>query len=521
MIAVQARDVFRIYSTPEGDAAALQGLNLRVEEGEVVVILGPSGSGKTSLLRLLAALDRPSAGQVEVFGVNTGALGPRAAARYRTSSVGYAEQHYVRALAPELRAREYVALPLALRGVERAARERRADELLERVGLARKRGAFPFELSGGEQQRVVVAAALAHRPRLLLADEPTGELDAANATLVYSLIGELARAEGTTTIIVSHDAASATVADRVLQISDGRVSAEAAVDGRTTDAIVVGRGGWLRLPEEWLLRARITERAQGWVEDGQIVLEPVPGETGAPPKQAAEITHAAAHASGTRAQLENVSKRYGTGQTATDVFVGLSASFEAGKLYALTGPSGSGKTTVLHLLAGLDDPTTGDVTLADVKLGGLDAAGRARLRAAAVGYVGQQSGLISFLSAAENVELGLALRGVEVEEARRRAVIALARVGLADRSAQRVSRLSNGEQARVALARAFAGDPQLILVDEPTARVDEANALQIATLLARLAHDSNTAVVCATHDPRLIEQADEEIALVSPVVLAP
>ncbi len=513
MTAIEIRDVFRIHSTPEGDAAALQGLTLAVAEGELVVVLGPSGSGKTSLLRLVAGLDRPTAGRVEVFGQDVGRLSARAAARYRAGMIGYAEQHYVRALAPELRVEEYLAVPLALRGVDAAAQKVRVDELLGHIGLEEKRRAFPHQLSGGEQQRVVVAGALAHRPRLLLADEPTGELDAENAARLYELIGTLARANGTTALIVSHDPASTTIAERVVHLSDGRVAAEASLDAGATESIVVGRGGWLRVPEEWLSSARIDRRAHGRIEQGQIVLEPAGDDD--EPAVAVETRYSSTVRRDARtvAELRDVSKSYGSGEARTAVFDGLTSSFDGGRLYALTGPSGSGKTTALHLLAGLDEPTSGDVTVTEVALAPLDARARARLRARSIGYVGQQSGLIPFLSAIENVELALTLRGRNRADAHERATIALLAVGLAERMTQRVSRLSNGEQARVALARAFAPEPELILVDEPTARVDEANARHLASLLARLARETNAAVICATHDERLIEQADVEITL--------
>jgi ABC-type lipoprotein export system ATPase subunit len=168
--AIELRDVFRVHSTPEGDAAALQGLSLRVADGEVLAVLGPSGSGKSTLLRLLAGLERPSAGAVRVYGEELGKMPARGLARYRSTMLGYADQHYARALAPELTARELVALQLGLRGTPAGDRLRRADELLERVGLGDKRGRRPGELSGGEQQRVAVCAALAHRPRVFLAD---------------------------------------------------------------------------------------------------------------------------------------------------------------------------------------------------------------------------------------------------------------------------------------------------------------------------------------------------------------
>ena len=506
MTAIELRDVFRVHSTPEGDAAALQGLSLAVREREVVTVLGPSGSGKSTLLRLLAGVERPSAGAVRVLGDDLGKLPARRLAEYRATNLGYVDQHYVRALAPELSARELVALQLGLRGSPETTRLARADALLERVGLAAKRDRRPRELSGGEQQRVALCAALAHQPRIFLADEPTGELDAETADQVYDLVGELVREHECTTLLVSHDPESAKVADRIIRIRDGRVSEEWDRGDDAPDTIVVGRGGWLRLPEELLLRAGIGERAAAELEDGRVVVRPAPGsprvsvvarEAEQPPQAPREET--------VIARTRVLAKSYRD----TRVFDGLDAEFRAGRLYAITGPSGSGKTTLLHLLAGLDLPDAGTIEVDGVELTALDRAGRAAHRRHAIAYVGQQAGLVPHLSALENVELALTLRGVG--EPRGEALHALEAVGLGERTSQRVARLSHGERARVAIARALAARPKLLLADEPTSRLDGANAIAVAHLLARLARDTGAAVLCATHDPLVIEQADDQI----------
>jgi len=503
--AIELRDVFRVHSTPEGDAAALQGLSLQVREAEVLTVLGPSGSGKSTLLRLLAGLERPSAGAVRVLGEDVGKLPARRLARYRSSTLGYADQHYARALAPELSARELVSLQLGLHGTPARERLRRADELLERVGLTDKRGRRPDELSGGEQQRVALCAALAHRPRIFLADEPTGELDSATAGQVYAVLAELVREYRCTTVVVSHDPESTRIADRIVRIRDGRVSEEWAREGEASDTIVVGRGGWLRLPEELLLRAGIGSHATARFEGGAVVVEPVPG-TGVE-RVSDTVRVSAAPSGGVVVETQGLTKRYGD----TVVLEGLDATFQAGTLHAITGPSGSGKTTLLHLLAGLELPEAGRVVLDGQDVSALDRTGRAALRRAKVAYVGQQVGLVPHLSALENVELGLALRGVA--ETRPPSLAALDSVGLAERATQRVSRLSHGERARVAIARAVAARPRLLLADEPTSRLDGANAVAVAVLLARLARDAGAAVLCSTHDPLVIEQADAELRL--------
>jgi ABC-type lipoprotein export system ATPase subunit len=509
--AVEIRDLFRVYTEDGAGVPALQGLTLSVRAREICVVLGPSGSGKSTLLRILAGHDRPSAGTVRVMGVDVGRLRGRALARYRSQTLGYAEQHYRRALAEELSARELIGLQLGLGGATPRERHRRADELLERVGLADRAKALPAELSGGEQQRIAVCAALAHRPALLVADEPTGELDAVTASILYGLIGELAREEGATTLIVSHDPRSAEIADRIVHVRDGRVSEEAARGG-DDESIVVGKGGWLRLSEELLHRAGIGGRAAARIEEGSIVVSSAGERVEA--EAAAETVPAGPAVRGpVVAQLQGVGKHFGAGAAARPVFDGVTASLAGGRLYAVTGPSGSGKTTLLHLLAGLELPDEGDVIVLGTTVSDLDRGARARFRRDTVGLVGQEPGLVPFLSARENVELGLSLRGVGPDEAESRAREALVAVGLGERLDSRVSVLSAGERERVAVARAVAARPAVLLADEPTARLDQANGLAVAALLARLARETGATVVCATHDPIVMEQADEVLPL--------
>jgi len=273
-----------------------------------------------------------------------------------------------------------------------------------------------------------------------------------------------------------------------------------------TDTIVVGRGGWLRLPEELLLRAGIGSKATARFHDGTVVVErsgeahhvesgsdPVPGSDPGTTRLVATAQH--------------LTHRYGN----TTVFENIGVELHAGRLHAVTGPSGSGKTTLLHILAGLELPATGIVTVDGTELTTIDRAARAQLRREKIAYVGQQTGLVPHLSALENVELALALRGRH--ETRADALAALDSVGLSERATQRVARLSQGERARVAIARAVATKPLVLLADEPTSRLDGANAISVAILLSRLSRDTGAAVVCATHDPLVIEQSDTSISL--------
>ena len=297
-----------------------------------------------------------------------------------------------------------------------------------------------------------------------------------------------------------------------MRVRDGRVSEEAA-GGAGDETIVVGRGGWLRLPEELLARAGIGGRATAKLDESGIVVSAAGGDPRPEPAPPTEVRRPSDVAGTIVAETHSVVKTFGRGAHTTEVLRALDLSFEAGKVTAVTGPSGSGKTTLLHLLAGLSLPTAGDVVVFGVSLPSLDRVARAALRRESVALIGQAPELVPFLSARENVELGLAIRGVSVALAGEQAGEALEAVGLAERAEQRVSRLSAGERQRVAIARALASRPRLLLADEPTARLDEANALGVGVLLAELARASNAAVVCATHDPLVIEQADAQVAL--------
>jgi ABC-type lipoprotein export system ATPase subunit len=498
---VDVRDLFCVYASTEGGVAALQGLTLQVEEGELCVVLGPSGSGKTTLMRVLAGLERPSAGTVVVDGIDLARVPARGLGGYRARTLGYADQHYWRALAGELTAEELIAVPLGLAGVDEPGRRARARELLERVGLVDRADALPAELSGGEQQRLALCAALAHRPRLLIADEPTGDLDAASAAIVYGLLAELTREQGATTLVVSHDPRSTGIADRVVHIRDGRVSEERSGG---SSAVVVGRGGWLRVPEETLHAAGIVDRATVAVHDGVVELRPVPHAAAA--SAPVPVTQGSA---GARIEARGLVRRYGR-ETALYSFTSV---FEPGRLAVVTGPSGSGKSTLLALLAGLDVPDEGDVVIDGIVLSALDREERARFRCDRIAFIGQSPGLSGFLSAGENVELGLALRGSEGVDAHERALAALAVVGLADHADRQVGVLSAGQRERVAVARALAVRPSVILADEPTSRIDVAAASSLAGLLAEIAREHGTTVVCATHDPILIGLADDDVRM--------
>ncbi len=225
------RNVSRRYQTGHGEIAALDDVTLEIAAGEWVAVVGPSGSGKSTLMNLIAGIDRASSGEVAVNGQSLTHLSEERLARWRGRQVGIVFQFFQ--LMPTLTALENVMLPMELRGGWRGARRRRALALLDRVGLADVAGSLPSQLSGGQQQRVAIARALANDPAILLADEPTGNLDSATGEQVIELLAELA--DGTRTlIIVTHDERLAARARRVIALADGRVVRDTGADLPTT-----------------------------------------------------------------------------------------------------------------------------------------------------------------------------------------------------------------------------------------------------------------------------------------------
>jgi putative ABC transport system ATP-binding protein len=219
-VLVRARDVRRDYPLERDAVHALRGVSLEITKGEYLAIVGPSGCGKSSLLNLLGAIDAPTSGTVEIEGRNVGTLGDREVTEFRLKHIGFVFQRFY--LLPILTARENVELPMAEAGVPPAERRQRSTELLRYVDLGDRVRHRPSQLSGGEQQRVAIARAIANRPSLLLADEPTGELDARTGQEIISLFGRL-NDDGTTVVVVTHDESLARAARRVVHMRDGEI----------------------------------------------------------------------------------------------------------------------------------------------------------------------------------------------------------------------------------------------------------------------------------------------------------
>lgn len=297
---IVCENLVKIYKVAELEVVALQGLDLSIEYGEMLGIVGSSGSGKSTLLNILGGLDRPSAGQVTVDGMDLLKLTERDLSRYQREKIGFVWQQTGRNLIPYLTAQENIELPMTMAGkYSKLEKDAWAEELLEAIGLYERRHHKLAQLSGGQQQRVSIAVALANKPTILLGDEPTGEVDTATAQVIMETFRKLRQEYGLTIIIVTHDPRIAGQVDRVVAIRDGKTSTETirqagqlenAMIGERPDEevpeleqvtyneyVVLDSAGRLQVPREWLDELLIGKRAQLELGDGCVIIRPAEG----------------------------------------------------------------------------------------------------------------------------------------------------------------------------------------------------------------------------------------------------
>ncbi len=290
-VIIQADNLVKIYKTKDIEVVALQGLDLSVEAGEMMAIIGSSGSGKSTFLNMLGGLDRPSAGKLYVDGKNLFSMTEKELVEYKRSTVGFVWQNNGRNLLPYLTAHENIMMPMELNSYKE--RKERADMLLEMVGLTKKRHNRMQEMSGGEQQRIAIAIALANSPKVLLADEPTGSVDTKTSNYIFDIFQRLNKELGVTVVIVTHDVSLSKKVQRVAAIRDGKISSERILkenfaermsnadksvnwmEADTQDEFaILDKAGRIQLPKEMLDEMKLTDNKIRLVmEGGRIILE--------------------------------------------------------------------------------------------------------------------------------------------------------------------------------------------------------------------------------------------------------
>ena len=281
---IECSGLFKIYKAADLEVVALRGLELTVQQGEILAIVGASGSGKSTLLNILAGYDAPSAGTIRVGDFDLLQMTNKEVVQYRRHEVGFIWQETSRNLFPYLTTLENVELPMVIAGSPKTERKKRAQELLDIVGLGDRSSHKPAELSGGEQQRVAIAVGLSNKPPLLLADEPTGELDDQTGKEVLELLNKVNQDLGTTILIVTHDPAIATSVQRAIAIKDGKTSTETTrevsyerkLNGETTNTeefLLIDTAGSVQIPRDVLNELNIERKVKDDIKDGKVTLE--------------------------------------------------------------------------------------------------------------------------------------------------------------------------------------------------------------------------------------------------------
>lgn len=519
-------NLVKIYKIADLEVVALQGLDLEVEKGEMMALVGPSGSGKSTLLNVMGGLDTPSVGQISVGDYDLLNLDARQRVRYKREIVGFLWQQPTRNLLAYISARENIELPLML--TQRSAQERkdRSQEILDVLGLSERADFKPEQLSGGEQQLVALGVALANNPQLVLADEPTGQLDSDSAELMFDALREINKIYKTTIIIVTHDPEVAARVDRVVGIRDGRTSTEirrerSQEDGTVLEEewVILDRTGRMQIPQVYVdalaMRGRVKIRLEpdhvsvwpGYLEGGDETLKVWrPDQTFDLGQEVADLPPI--NERPLAVETHNLCRSFDVGVETIHAVDEVDLAIPVGVLAVIKGRSGAGKTTLLNLIGGLDEPTKGRVVVGGKDMTQLSNREKVELRRKEISYVFQTFGLMPVLSAKENVEAPLRLVLASGRDRRARSEEVLGLVGLSERAHHRAFELSGGEQQRVAVARSLANRPRLILADEPTGQLDTVTGSNIIALLKEVVRQSGITVVIASHDPKVEEAAD-------------
>ncbi len=530
---VRCDNLFKIYKVADLEVVALQGLNLELAQGEMIALVGPSGVGKSTLLNVIGGLDTPSAGSVWVAGWDLLRMKDRERVEYKRQVVGFVWQQPARNMLPYLSARENVELPMQYNGVEAGVRRKRALELLDVVGLADRADFRPDRLSGGEQQRVALAVALANNPPLLLGDELTGQVDSESAMQVLDAVQAINQAFGTTVVVVTHDPLVASRVDRVVTMRDGRASTEIRrrrdqKDGSVHEEewVILDPVGRLQLPRAYVNTLEMRELVRlhlepdhisVWPQDGGRKTKDYPEPSRRDEGRRASVGESTyrftsipiyQQSTGVPVTTENLTRTFELAGEKVHALQKVNLKMPAGSLSAIKGPSGSGKTTLLTLVAGLDEPTEGSVHFGERSLAEMSPQEKINLCREQIGFVFQTFGLLPFLSVEENVQVPLRLLHTSRQERRVLVDEVLEMVGLSSRAKHRTYELSGGEQQRVAIARALVKRPTLILADEPTGQLDTLTGANIIALMKQIVTQTGVTVVVASHDPNVHEAAD-------------
>jgi putative ABC transport system ATP-binding protein len=475
-VAARCEMLVKTYRQASGQVHALRDVTTDFPAGALTAVVGPSGSGKSSLLRLLAAMDRPSSGSVSIEDVKLHSASTRELRHLRRNTVGYVLQRPSDNFVSYLTLGEH--LELAGFGDEHTGID--PAELLDDLGIAHRVDHLPHELSGGEQQRGAFAQILVAGPRLIVADEPTAELDSVSAHIVVEMVRKLVD-RGVTFVIATHDANVSEVADKIIELDHG-VLKPAEPDRRAgglrdrSVATPRRRDGTAGLRTRWSHRSRRVASLASRPPSRRMVVE-----------------------------IENVTKSYRRGDEVVHALQDVSVGLNTGEVVGLVGRSGSGKTTLLNVIAGWEQPDQGRIQWSSGK------DHDSLLSWSDVSVLPQKLGLLDELSVRSNIEYPARLAG-RIDDTRSYVDELLEDLGLAHLQMRYPKETSVGEQQRTALARALVLSPRLVLADEPAGHQDRGFSNRVFEVL-RKAAGRGTCCLIATHNEELAGYLDRIVSM--------
>ena len=500
---LQVRDLVKAYSTGEGPFVALNMVNIDIKPGEFLGITGKSGAGKTTLLNMISGISDLTSGEVLFHGGNNGTsnkpiqiheLSEDKLALWRGKNMGIVYQSFE--LMPTLNLVENVMLPLdLLDDYHPIVTKEKALDLLEQVDILDHAYKIPAHISGGQKQRVAIARALVNDPPIIIADEPTGNLDSVTAETIFQIFEKLV-AQGKTIVMVTHDESLAPRFSRRLHIIDGVLGSPPNNGIGKTNNIFSTNGtknihqnssdkniSEINTLEDIVFHSKNLDQASAGRSDYPAIV------------------------------LQNVDKVY---ENAAGKFVALKSidlQIKYGQFISIVGKSGCGKSTLLNMITGIDHPTAGIVTVGNEKIYEMSESKRALWRGKNLGVVFQFFQLLPTLSLLENTMLPMDYCNVySFSERPKRAMELLNLVGLEEQAHKLPAAVSSGQQQSAAIARALATDPALILADEPTGNLDSRSAENILQLFEDLAKQGKT-ILIVTHDPSITKRTDQTIIL--------
>jgi len=495
------QDVVKAYSTGEGPFLALNEVTLAIEPGEFLGITGKSGAGKTTLLNMISGVSDLTSGQVIFHGAGNGSptsaipihtLNEDELAEWRGENVGIIYQSFE--LMPTLNLVENVMLPPDFLGSYRPIiSKERALELLELVEIVEHAYKIPAHISGGQKQRVAIARAMVNDPTLIIADEPTGNLDSVTAETIFQIFEKLVN-QGKTIVMVTHDVSLAPRFSRRLHIVDGVVGSPPK-NG-------LGQGIQAAVLEE--AEQSTSHLAKDLSEKSLDAA--VPCDETVPEQIELQQDHPAI-------VLRDIDKVY---ENAAGKFVALKSvnmQLNYGQFISIVGKSGCGKSTLLNMITGIDHPTAGEVIVGNEHIYEMNKSDRALWRGKHMGVVFQFFQLLPTLSLLENTMLPMDYCKVyPFNERPDRAMELLKMVGLEEQAHQLPTSVSSGQQQSAAIARALATDPDIILADEPTGNLDSRSAENVLNIFEQLATQGKT-ILIVTHDPSITRRTDQTVIL--------